>query len=201
MPSQPRQHVLQLRQFHLQLAFPGARVPRKNVENELGAVDHPPLDDFFNIALLRGAEIVIEKKNVGIGRSGRARDFFELARADQGCRIGPVAPLQNLADYFCAGTLGQRAQLRERLVGIELRNAGLAVGLCGGFRRSPVGIAAASRAARACAVTVPLAPVRPRVRTSTPTRNARSRSGSRRTTAVPRGTRLPARAVPRDFLV
>jgi hypothetical protein len=61
-PGQPRQHVLQLCQLHLQLAFARARVAGKNVEDELGSVDHPKLDDFFNIALLRGTEVVIEKK-------------------------------------------------------------------------------------------------------------------------------------------
>src|ERR1017187_9017951 len=60
MPGQPRHHVLQLRQFDLQLAFAGARMPRKNIENELGAVDNPPLDDLLNIALLGRTEIVIE---------------------------------------------------------------------------------------------------------------------------------------------
>ena len=101
-PGQPRQQILQLRQLHLQLAFSRARVPRKNVENQLRAVDHPPVNYFFNIALLRSAEIVIEKKKVGIHGRGRARNFFELAGADQRGRIGTVAPLQNLADNFGA---------------------------------------------------------------------------------------------------
>ena len=39
-PGQPRQHVLELRQLHLQLAFAGAGVARKNVEDELRAVEH-----------------------------------------------------------------------------------------------------------------------------------------------------------------
>ena len=53
MPSQSRQHVLQLGQFNLQLAFSRARVPRKNVEDELRPVNHAPLDDLLDIALLR----------------------------------------------------------------------------------------------------------------------------------------------------
>ena len=144
VPGQPRQHVLQLRQFDLQLAFPRARMPRKNVEDELRAVDHPPLDDLFNVALLRRTEIVIEEKNVGIDRSGRARNFLQLARANQRRRIGPVAPLQNLANHLGPGAFRQRAQFGQRLVGIELGNAGLAVGL----RRGP-GLPAASRPHRA----------------------------------------------------
>ena len=45
-PRQPRQHVLQLRQFHLQLTFAGPRMPRKNVEDQLRAVNHPRVDSF-----------------------------------------------------------------------------------------------------------------------------------------------------------
>ena len=122
-PGQPRQHVLQLRQLDLQLAFARARVPRKNVEDQLRAVDHPPLHNLFDIALLRSAEIVIEKKQVGIHRRGRARNFLELARADQSCGIGPVAPLQNFADNLRARAPRQRAQFRQRFFRVKLRNA------------------------------------------------------------------------------
>ena len=157
MPGQPRHHVLQLRQFDLQLAFPRARMPRKNIEDELRAVDHPPLNNLFNVALLRRTEIVIEEKNVGIHRSRRARDFLELAGANQGRRIGPIAPLQNLAHHLRPGTLGQRAQFGQRFVRVEFRNAGLAVRTFGTPAAEAFAcIAAASRAAAACAVTVPL---------------------------------------------
>ena len=63
--AQARQHVFQLRQLHLQLAFPGLRVFRENVEDELGAVNHPGVDQLFDVALLRGGEVVIEQQKVG----------------------------------------------------------------------------------------------------------------------------------------
>ena len=119
-------------------------------------------------------------------RQSRSRDRGGHAAAESG-------------RHGCAGTLGQRAQLGQRLVRIELRNARLA-GLNAAAPAFAGCMAAASRAADACAVTVPFAPLRPRVRTSIPTRNARSRSGSWRTTGVPRGTRRPARARAAGFL-
>src|SRR5215469_8759154 len=64
-----RQHVVQLGKFDLQLTFTSARMSRKNVEDELRAVDDTPLNQLFNIALLRGTEIVIKKKNIGVHRS------------------------------------------------------------------------------------------------------------------------------------
>jgi hypothetical protein len=52
-PRQPWQHVLKLRQFHLQLTLASARVPRENIENELCAIDDPRVDHALNIPLLR----------------------------------------------------------------------------------------------------------------------------------------------------
>ena len=67
---QPRQHVFQLRQFHLQLAFTSARVPRKNIENQLRPIDDAGVDDALDIALLRRREIVIEENDIRGNRSG-----------------------------------------------------------------------------------------------------------------------------------
>jgi hypothetical protein len=97
---------LQLRQLDLQLAFPGARVAGKDIQNELRAVDHSSLNNFFDVALLRWAKVVIEKKNIGIHRCGRSGYFFKLTRAHQSCGIVAVAALQNFANHFSAGAAG-----------------------------------------------------------------------------------------------
>ena len=82
MPGQAGHHVLQLREFNLQLAFASAGVAREDVEDELGAVDYAPLDDPFDIALLRGTKVVIKQDHVGINGCGSARNFLELAGTD-----------------------------------------------------------------------------------------------------------------------
>ena len=123
-PAKSRQHIFQLRQFHLQLAFAGFRMPRKNVEDELRAVNHPLVQDALDIALLGRREIVVKQNQVGIGRSRRSGNLLQLAAADQGSRIGTVAPLQNLADYDRARAGRQRAQFVQRFLRAELRNAG-----------------------------------------------------------------------------
>jgi hypothetical protein len=53
--DEPRHEVLELRELDLQLAFAGARAPREDIENELRAVDHPPIERRFEVAQLRGA--------------------------------------------------------------------------------------------------------------------------------------------------
>ena len=105
-----RHHVMQLRQFDLQLAFAGARVAREDVKDELRTIDHPAMKDLFDIALLGRAEIVIEKENVGIHGCGSARDFLEFSGADERCRIGAIAPLQDFAHDFGSRALRQGAE-------------------------------------------------------------------------------------------
>src|ERR1039457_1268524 len=80
------------------------------------------------MALVGRTKIVIEKKDVGIHRGSRARDFFELARANQCGRIRPIASLQNLSHHLRPDTLCQGTKFGARLVRIELRNSRLAVG-------------------------------------------------------------------------
>ena len=96
-PAQPRQHVFQLRQLHLQLAFAGPRMAGENIEDELGAVDHAHVDKLFDIALLRSGEIVIEQKQIGGDRSSGAGNFFQFSAADERGWIGTVAALQKFA--------------------------------------------------------------------------------------------------------
>ena len=59
--------------------IPSPGVPREDIKDELRTVDDTPLNYFFNVALLRRAEIVVEQKHVSIDRRGGARDFLELA--------------------------------------------------------------------------------------------------------------------------
>src|SRR5207302_7442318 len=54
LARKPRQHVIQLRKFNLQLPFAAARMFRKNVQNELGAVNDPSFGHLFDVALLHG---------------------------------------------------------------------------------------------------------------------------------------------------
>jgi len=106
-PGQARHYVFQLRQFHLQLTFPSARVRRKDVENQLGAIDHSRVYYFFDVALLGGGEVMIEQDQIGRGRRGRPGNLFQLAAPDQSGRIGSIPALQDFADNLGPGADGQ----------------------------------------------------------------------------------------------
>jgi len=76
--SQPRQHVVELRQFHLQPAFPGPRPEGKNVEDELGPIDDLDVELFFEVSLLRRRKILIENDGVRVVRCDGSREFTDF---------------------------------------------------------------------------------------------------------------------------
>jgi hypothetical protein len=123
-PSQSGQHVFELRQLDLQLSFARFRVPSKNIEDELRAINHALMQDAFDVALLRGRQVVVEENQIGFRRSGCFGNLLELAAPDQRGRIRTVAPLQQFADDDRACASGQRVQFIERLFRAELRDAG-----------------------------------------------------------------------------
>ena len=60
--------MLQLREFNLHLAFARAGALRENVENERRAVEDFAVEDFFQVAALRGRKFVVENHRVHFAR-------------------------------------------------------------------------------------------------------------------------------------
>jgi hypothetical protein len=114
-----RQHVFELRQLHLQLAFARSCVARKDIKDQLGAIEHTALKRTFKVAQLGRAQIVIEEHEVGASRTNDAGDFLHFARANQGCRIGPGAALHDLRGNLSAGASHQLTKLRKRFVRVQ----------------------------------------------------------------------------------
>ena len=120
-PRQPRKQILELGQLHLQLTLTRAGVPSKNIENELRAIDDARVDYAFDVALLRGREVVIEQNHIRGNRGCRARNFLQLALADQRGRIGPVLALGEFTGNLGARARRQRPQFIERFLGAKIR--------------------------------------------------------------------------------
>ena len=57
--GQARQQVAQLRQLHLQLRLPRAGSLREDVEDQLAAIDDADLERLFEIAHLRGTQVLV----------------------------------------------------------------------------------------------------------------------------------------------
>ncbi len=112
-PPHPRQVVLELRQLDLELALGAPRVLGEDVEDQLGAVDHPRLERVLERPLLGRVELVVDDQHLGAGALVLLLELLELALADVGAPVGPRAVLDELAARLDAGGADQLAQLAE----------------------------------------------------------------------------------------
>src|SRR5207249_6334975 len=83
LAGEARQHVVELRQLHLEPALAAARPPGEDVEDELGAVERLAADPALEVALLGGRQLLVEEQEVDVLGLGGARDLFDLAAADE----------------------------------------------------------------------------------------------------------------------
>ena len=70
---QARGNVLELRQLHFEFAFVAARALREDVEDQSRTIEHTPLDEFLEIAFLRGRQRMVEQHHLGVGSRATAR--------------------------------------------------------------------------------------------------------------------------------
>src|SRR5216683_652647 len=115
LSSEPRKHIVQLRQLDLQLAFAAARMPRENIQDQLSAIDDAARRVFFDIALLHRRKVAIENNQRSVFGIGFSQNFIELAAADERSRIGFVAQLEEASGDGCTCAARQLNQLGERL--------------------------------------------------------------------------------------
>ena len=100
--DEPRQQVLELRELDLPLAFARARAPGEDVEDELRPVDDLALELVFELAQLRGRQLVVEDHR-------RRRRLRRRRRA----RVDTFPPPMNVA----ASGLGRSCSMRRTTVG------------------------------------------------------------------------------------
>ena len=120
--GQTRQQVLELGELDLPLAFPRARPAGEDVEDQLRAIDHLPLESILELAELPRRQLVIDDHHVhitlGAGR-GEARHF---AGADERPRVGLGALLQHAQHDRRTGGFGETRQFLHRLLRVDPAN-------------------------------------------------------------------------------
>ena len=191
-PTSRGSRYLQLRELDLQLAFPRARAPREDVENELGAIDDLPADLLFDVPQLRRRQLVVEDDDVD------ARSRRTTPRASATCPRRETS-----TDRASAAPAARAARPRRRRLprGRPARRAsarlrGGARGRRSGRRAPPVPsrLRAAECDASPCLNVVPRdrsgahqprAPRRSRRRSSTARRRGCGRASSSRSTRSP----------------
>ena len=120
-PHEARGHVLQARQFHLQLALMAARALGEDLQDQQGAVVDRHLQMAFQIALLGRAQGLVEQHFLGTVHLGEHADFVGLAAAHEQRRIGHLALAGQACNGTQAGRAGQQAQLFQ--LAIEMGKA------------------------------------------------------------------------------
>ena len=118
--GEAREQVLELGELDLELAFAGAGVAGKDVEDELRAVDDAARETRFEVAKLRGREVVIEEDEVGFGGARGSGDLVDLAAADQGCGVGARAVLHEHGGYLGFGGARELLKLGQRKIEFEV---------------------------------------------------------------------------------
>ena len=118
--GEPRQHVLELRQLDLPLAFARARAPREDVENQLRAIDHFAIEAFLDVPELGRRQLVVEDDDIGGKPRAFGRELVELAAADERRRIGRRPLLNHRHDDDRAGRFSEPRELVDRALGIQL---------------------------------------------------------------------------------
>ena len=112
--GEPRQHVIELCEFDLKLPFPAACVPRKNVEDELRAIDHAAIGAALQVAQLRRSQVAIENHQLRFVKLRLDLHFLDLAAADDGSGIDLVTHLKNASGNLGARAAGQFRELGKR---------------------------------------------------------------------------------------
>ena len=110
-----RRHVLQLREFDLQLAFERARALREDVEDQAAAVEHAALQFLFEIAFLAGAQRAVDDDEIGGKRLDALAQFFDLAGPDQEAGIGSLAGGRQHLKYLRAGRTRECTELLDAI--------------------------------------------------------------------------------------
>src|SRR5215469_12886595 len=98
--------MFQLRELDFELALEASRALRKDVENQLIAVEHPPPGVLLEVALLARRERVIDEDHVRLARLRDAAHLLRLAAAHEESGIGTLAPARHGRDRSRTG--GQR---------------------------------------------------------------------------------------------
>jgi hypothetical protein len=115
---QPRQHVLQLRELHLELGLVRPRARGEDVEDQLGPVHHAHADRLLDVLPLRGAQLVVEQHERRVERARLVAQLVELPLAEVRGRMGAVELLRERAHDVGAGRVGQARELLEVLLDV-----------------------------------------------------------------------------------
>jgi len=107
----------------LQLAFVRTRTLREDIEDQARPVDDPAGDYFFEIALLRRGQFVINDDKISVLARDHIANLLGFTFADETCRIRPLPRTENEMTGVGTRRLHQLAKLFNLAVGGVTRKA------------------------------------------------------------------------------
>jgi len=116
--------MFELGEFHLQLAFVGARALRKNIQDQAVAVQYRN-SRFFEVALLCGRQVVIDDHDSACGTRHQVAQFFGLALAEKRSRHRALALAGEHGAGIRSSRVHEQAELFEFRIRIEAGQAQL----------------------------------------------------------------------------
>ena len=117
--SKTRQHVIELGEFDLNLAFTSPSALRKNIENEFRPVDYLYgwAKNFAEVATLRRRQVIVENHGIGGQRLTTVGDFGGFAFADESRRAGRIAFLGEQFENAHASGFREFPEFGKRILG------------------------------------------------------------------------------------
>ena len=108
--------VLVLGKFHLEAAFLARCMEREDIQDECGAIDDLDglANDFFEIGLLRRAELVIEYDDVRLQAFRCLRKLVCFSRPDKGAWVRGIEALRHGEHDFGTGSVRETFELCQR---------------------------------------------------------------------------------------
>ena len=113
--GQPRQQIIKLCEFDLQLAFPRPGMRGKDIENELCPVDDSAVRALLHISELHGSQIVIDDDKWHVAGFYFRANFIQFAATDERGWVEDVTDLDKGAVDGRARAVGQLFQFRKRV--------------------------------------------------------------------------------------
>lgn len=109
--------MLELSQFDLQLAFPGAGALGEDVQDEGGAIEDLAIEDLLEVAALRRGKFVIENDSIDVGSTAKIGKLVGFAFTYEGGRAWSGHFLQAVTDDLTAGSSCQLGKFCKGIVG------------------------------------------------------------------------------------
>ena len=118
--GQSRQQVLVLRQLYLGAGIARLRTSSKDVQDQVGSVQHPFLQELLDVPKLRWAQFVVEDGEIHLMLQHVLLNLTEFSGANKSLGIGNINLLREALQSLSARCQGQKFEFIQVLLDLNL---------------------------------------------------------------------------------